>query len=312
MSTGYPLPSVVPPTLANWQIQFNGLVIGAGTDYGIDRVEGLDLPVVANGDVARPRATGEFIGLDLMRGRDITVTMDAAKITGASLQADLQALASAFIPPADGQTEIPFWLQLPNLPLLCASARVRKRQIPIDVAWSNGLAEAIIISLHATDPRLYGPTFASTVVLANPSAGVKFPVTFPLSFGSGGTSTVSITNTGNISMNPIITITGPVTTPVIENETSGLLLQFANPAQTGYTLNAGDTLVINTDAHTVFYYPSGATSGESVRSWLVFGSSWWNLAPGNNTIQFTSQDASTPSPAPTCTVDWAPAYVSAT
>jgi phage-related protein len=142
---------------------------------------------------------------------------------------------------------------------------------------------------------------------------VTFPITFPLSFGGGSAAgTVTADNTGNIEMRPIITITGPVTNPTVENETTGLSLTFSNPNQVSYTLNSGDQLVIDLDAHQIMYYPDGSSIGASRRNWLVSGSTWWDLPPGTSTIGFSSDDASLPSPVPTCEVAFAAAYVSAT
>jgi hypothetical protein len=301
------------PALDAWQMQFNGVVFGAGTDYSILGVEGLDLPVVRNGDVARSRDTGEFIGLDLLGGRDITLTLDCASIAGANLQADLTTLATAFAPPVGGQTESVLWIQMPNLPLLAVACRVRKRQIPIDLAWSQGLASKIIIALHCTDPRLYGETSDQVIQLSSGTSGMMFPATFPLSFGGAATpGTLVVNNTGNIEMRPIIVITGPVTNPTITNETTGLSMTFSNPSQSSYTLNSGDTLAIDLDAHSVLWTVYEASTSSSVRSWVVNGSTWWDLPPGINTISFTSSDGTEPSPAPTCAVEWAPTSISLT
>ena len=308
----FPLPSVTPPVLQNWQMQYGGLTFGADTPYAIDNVEGLDLPAVRNGDVARPRDTGEFIGLDLLGGRTVTIDLDSTS-DGTSLQSALTALAGALIPPPDGQTESPLWVQLPNLPLLAVSCRVRKRQLPIDLPWSTGsYAKKIIVELHATDPRVYAPSVASIITLSAPTGGLTFDATPSFTFGSGGVSSATINNTGNIEMRPLITFTGPVTNPAITNQTLGLELSFSNPNQIDYTLNAGDKLVVDTDQHQATYYPSGSSVGSSRRNWLVAGSTWWDLPPGSSTLQFDSGDASLPTPAPTCEIDWAPAYVSAT
>jgi hypothetical protein len=309
MSSGFPLATVTPPTLSNWQVSFNGLTIGVGTAYGLLQIEGFDLPPVANGDVARPRDTGEFIGLDFLRGRDITMTVDLTS-SAAGVASAAQALATAFVPPSDGQTETPLWIQLPGLPLMCASVRVRKRSGIIDLAWSQGYVKASIIGMHATDPRVYAPTIGSTIDLASIVGGLTWPTSFPLTFGSSsGGGSLIVNNTGNMEMRPIITITGPVTNPVVENETLGEFLSFAN-TNVGYTLANGEQLVIDTDAHSVMFFPLDATIGASRRQWLQNGSTWWNLPPGTSSIVFSSGDSSLPSPVPTCEVTFAPAYSS--
>lgn len=308
----FPASTVTPPSLSNWQMQYNGVTFGTGTAYNIIKIDGLDLAQVRNGDIARPRDTGEFVGLDLFGGRDITIDLDMYQ-AGNNIQTLAQTLSTAFAPPSDGQTESPLWIQLPNEPLYAVSCRVRKRNTTIDLPWSAGNYGKVTVLLHATDPRVYAPTRTGTVSLPTPLSGGTFNVTFPYSFGGGSTTgNITVANTGNQEMRPIVTITGPVTNPSISNSTLGETLTFSNPTQTSYTLNAGDTLVIDLDAHQVIYTPNGATVGSSRRSWLVSGSTWWNLPPGTNTVVFSSADASLPSPVPTCSVSWAPAYYSAT
>jgi hypothetical protein len=310
----FPSPSITPPVLADFQISYNGLKMGAGTAYAILGIEGLDLPTVRTGDIARPRTVGEFAGLDLLGGRDITLTLDSAS-DGVSLQSALTKMAAATVPPPDGQTETPLWVKLPDLPQLVSMCRVRKRAIPIDLAWTTGsFAKSVIVGLHATDPRIYGPSAVSSVALPAFSGGLTFPVTFNVTFGAASPyGSMQVTNSGNINCLPVITITGPVTTPTVTNATTGESLTFYNPLQgAGYTLNAGDTLTIDTDSHEVMFTASGSAVASSRRGWLVSGSQWFDLPPGLSFIDFSSQDPSLPSPAPTCSIAYAPAFVSLT
>lgn len=306
-------PTTSAPTLANWGLQFNGLSLGPTTPYGMYKMEGLDFPKILSGDLARPRDHGELIGLDLLAGRDVTLTGDFVTDSTSEEHSQL-ALATAFFPAFDGTQELPLWFQLPNLPVLAVMCRTRKRQIPIDVAWSMGLAQNVV-GLHASDPRLYGAPQTATVGLGTPLGGMTFPATFPLTFGGGTVAgTISASNGGNIEMRPTFTITGPVTNPVVTNATTGWQLSFTNPTQSSFTVLAGDTLVVDTDLHTVQYFSGGVGAGAARRSWVIAGSTWPNvpngvggLAPGVNTVQFTSGDAS--AVAGTLTLNWASAYL---
>ena len=119
---------------------------------------------------------------------------------------------------------------------------------------------------------------------------------------------ISINNSGNYNVRPIITFTGPLTNPYVSNTTitGNPKLSFTNPTQTGYTLNAGDTLTIDTDAHTIIYTPYGSSFGANYRSWLVFGSTWFDLVPGQNNLYFGSSDTTLTSG--TITIQWANGY----
>jgi hypothetical protein len=309
----FPDPSLVAPTLANYQMQYNGLTLGPGTGYSFQKVEGLDLANLRSGDTARARDHGEAIGLDLMSGRDVTLTM-LVQTDGTSMQHALTAFAKAFAPA--GVTEAPLYVQLPNLPLLAMECRPRQRTAPLDVeGWTVAQVASVAVQLHATDPRLYAaPSTALVASVPTPGGGLTFPVTFPASFG-GGSSTANLfpNNTGNIEMRPVLVITGPCTNPRVINSATGWALTFTNPAQTGYTLNAGDTLTIDLDARTILYLVNGTTVASSVRNWLVAGSIWPNatsvpgIMPGSQTIQFSTSDSGFV--AGTLALKYAPAYL---
>ena len=307
----FPNPNLTPPTLTNWQFSFQGYTFGAPpASAGVLRIEGLgDLPTIRAGDMVRARDHGELVGLDLYGGRDVTISF-WAKPDGVSLQDTLLNLSAAL--QVGLSTEQPLWFQQPNLPLLACMCRCRKKAVPWDVTYAAANAAYPVAQFHATDPRLYTAGTSATVGLSNPTSGMHFPATFPLSFGATSPNGVTVTNSGNVSMNPVVVITGPVTNPTIQNATiTGTpALTISNPTQSTYTVLTGDQLVIDLDAHTIQYFSGGVgsgTAGASRMSWLVPGSTWWSLQTGNNLIQFLSQDSV--QVAGTAQIQWANAYI---
>lgn len=305
----FPSPSLTPPSLSNWQFQYQGLTFGAGQPIKIAKVTGLgDLAQIRSGDQNRQRDHGELIGLDVYGGRDITIDLEAED-AGQGAQQTLLTLAAAT--QVGYTTESPLWFQVGSFPLLAAMVRARKRTAPWDVGYQIGKLGVVTVQFHATDPRVYTAGSSLTVGLPNPTTGATFPVTYPMTFGSVAPNGVNVNNTGNSETRPVIVITGPVTNPSVRNASlAGTpTLQFKNPAQTGYTVAAGDQLVIDTDTHSILYYVGGVNSGNapaSRGSWLVNGSTWWDLPAGNSLIQFLSQDSA--SVAGTCQVQWASGY----
>ena len=288
----FPPYGTTPPTLSNWEFWFNGLTFGAGQSVKVKQVVGLgDLPTIRSGDQARPRDHGELVGLDLMSGRDVTFDLEAESPAGV-VESTLLTLATSTL--VGLTTEGPLWFQLPGLPLLAVMARARKRTVPWDVGFQIGNVGVVSVQFHATDPRVFTAPQAATVGLASPTAGLPFPVTFPLTFGTTAPSGVNITNSGNFETRPVLVITGPVTNPSVSNATTGDTLTFSNPTQTGYTIASGDQLVVDLDSHSVLYYVGGVSSGSAPASrgnWVVSGSSWWNLPPGTSLVQFLSRDS---------------------
>lgn len=305
----FPSPSLTPPTLGNWQFSYQGLTFGSGQAIKVAKVTGLgDLADIRTGDQPRPRDHGEIIGLDVFGGRDVTFDLEAESSSG-QVESTLLTLAQVTTPGLT--TEQPLWFQLPGLPLLAVMCRPRKRTIGWDVGFQIGNVGQTSVQFHATDPRVYTAGSATSVGLPSPTAGLTFPVTFPLTFGTTPPNGVTLTNSGNVETRPLLVITGPVTNPSVQNATisGGPTLSLSNPGQTGYTVLAGDQLVIDTDAHTILYYSGGISSGTtpaSRSSWLQYGSTWFTMQPGANLLQFFSKDSA--AVGASLTVEYASAY----
>ena len=305
----FPSPSLTPPTLSNWQFSYQGLTFGQGQSIKVAHVTGLgDLAEVRNGDQSRPRDHGQLVGLDLFGGRDVTFDLEAESSTG---QVETTLLTLAQVTSPGLTTEQPLWFQLPGQPLLAVMCRPRKRTLPWDVGYMIGNVAQVSVQFHATDPRIYTAGASVTVGLPSPTAGLKFPVTFPLTFGTTTPNGVTVTNSGNVESRPVLVISGPVTNPSVQNASisTNPVLTFSNPGQSGYTVAAGDQLVVDLDSHSILYYVGGVSSGTapaSRGSWLVSGSTWWDLQPGANLIQFLSKDSA--SVAGTLTVQYASGF----
>lgn len=301
------------PSLSNWQIQYQGsassaVVWGPAPFYPQSGgIEGFDLPATRTGNTARPRARGEFIGLDEFSGRDLILTFDVGAALGsyANLNAALSALRAATNTADIGNIEYPLFVQFPNAPLLGCMARATKRNFKPTLAMSLGnMAQGYILQLHATDPFFYSQTQTTSLSLGTPVGGFTFPFTFNFSFGGGSNPSIaSLTNSGDVECYPLLTVAGPCTYPAISNITTGQTIQF------GVTMATGDKLVIDTDLKTAVLTPNGSPSGTSVLSTIQQGWSWWAMAAGTSQIQFSSLDSV--GVAGTLTINWASAYSSA-
>jgi Siphovirus-type tail component, C-terminal domain len=293
----FPAPGVTVPALAPYQFWFNGLTMGPNTSVELKKINGLDLPTIRSGDSERPREHGMFVGLDVMSGGELTLEGDL-QADGVSFAHAWQALSSATVPM--GVVEAPLYMGLPGYGTLVSMCRVRKRSIPIDIQFALGELAGVTLLFAASDPRLYStPTQTASVSPPGTSSGFTFPLTFPLSFGGGGVAGVlSLNNTGNIEVKPILTIEGPCKDPSIT-----LASAEGSPNLTfELEMAAGDRLVLNTDMHTATYYTAGSTIGATRWYTLAPGSQWFTLPPGVSTLQFLTRD---PTPSGTLTAEWA-------
>jgi hypothetical protein len=326
----FPSPALVPPSFSQYpMMQFGGpnsgnVFFGGSSnpfqmrgDPGSLGLEGLDMPTVQQGDTSAPRVHGQYIGLDLLSGRDITVTLDVGPPYGAygSLETAMDYLRAILTP--SGTTECPLYFQLTSTsPQLVSMVRPRKRTNNIDIPYVAGLAQTVAIQFHATDPALYAAqTLDPSVAVPAPLGGMSFNISFNVSFGGGSEAgIINATNYGDLPCYPIIIFTGPCTYPTLTNSsiTNSPYVQFA------VTMNAGDTLVINTDPkyRSAQYYTAGSTVGSTRLGTLTQGSNWWPL-PGGYTssdpftsiLQFTTLDASPVDGS--CTVEYSSAYSAA-
>lgn len=284
---------------ADFQIEWRGLLMGHATAYGWTTLAGwLELPGMRLDDQARPSRHGAFAGQQLADERVITFDFTLMSSGATSFDAAYTALRLATAV-EEGPDEEPLVIQLSGAKWL-ANARVARRAFPADRTYAAQTVQGAL-QWVATDPRLYGAGAALTATVGLPlagSGGLVFPLVFPLVFGAGAAIPDMVaTNTGTLTTWPVITITGPVTGPIITNVTTGQILAF-NPT---FVVPAGQTLTVDTDARTV------TLTGVNRRDQLVTAS-WFGLAAGVSThLRFTS--AGSYDPAATLTATWRPATI---
>ena len=110
-----------------------------------------------------------------------------------------------------------------------------------------------------------------------------FPITFPIQFGSGLVDVTTVVNyPGTWEGKPSFVITGPATTTVISNLTTG------DQIYLGYNVALGDTVTIELLPKILVYDSSGAsrigcTAGSNLSSWHLAVHP--EAADGDNTIR---------------------------
>lgn len=284
---GWPLPpdepaiypstpgGVTAPTLEDYQFQFNGVTFGAATGVGLLQMTGMGgMPTVNSKDVPFPRDTGEYVGVDVMGGRDISADFWLA--TG--ILDEMLSVGSSFAStPINPQ---PLWFQLPGYEILCSMCRARKRPEKWDAVWSAQALLTMTVDWHANDPRLYGQ--GRTQGFLNSGEGL---------------AAASVDQAGNWEVRPVLVLNGPLHAPTITNTSIGSegnwpALVFVS----GTEIAEGDQVVIDLSTpHTVNYWTGGIGGSPqyNIYDWLdPVLTSWWNLLPGENllTAQVSSGD----------------------
>jgi hypothetical protein len=297
----FPSPSVAAPALNLYQWSFGGLTFGgvaAGSTYQLQSMT-IDMPDVATGDVQRALEQGEFPGVDVLPGADITI-VQTVTIPGLShtamptlaqaiaIDQACQALGGVMGP--GGVTEIPLWLSMASGTYV-RMCRARKHNCPWDInrAFAGG-AKATSL-LHSTDPRWYAaPSVSQTAPLpAALGGGLPIAATIPAVLADGGIGALlTVVNAGQFESRPILIVTGPATNPVIANNS----LPGAPFIGVNIALAPGDTLAIDLDWGSIVYTVAGTTLGSPRRDQLMAGTTWWNLPKqSSNQIALTTSDA---------------------
>jgi hypothetical protein len=103
-----------------------------------------------------------------------------------------------------------------------------------------GASQRAVLQLECPDPLFYNPE-SVTAVFGSSLGGFAIPMVIPwASTGSGISEELALAYAGSYRSFPIFSITGPITNPVILNETTGEVLDF-----TGHSIAGGDTYTID-------------------------------------------------------------------
>ncbi len=261
---------------------WSGLLIGAGTDYRVEAVEGLEGWEVRTSDDDLPRGDGALRGVDLESARQVlfTVNFDG---TRTQIESRLAALLRALVPQRDEDWELIF--RLPGQELRSLYCR------PINLIRSLDPRQTVLhnqkFTLRAADPRHYATAIST--------------LTVPISASRVSPSLVQAINTGSGRAYPIIRVDGPPgTVPasrvVLTNVTTGSKFDVAA------VLGAGSTLVGDMRAR---------ITGAPVSAVTIDGTSKYGawqaprvpfvLDPGINQLMFEVEPAGV---APVCSLEY--------
>jgi hypothetical protein len=265
-------------------MSYRGLTFGdSDQQVRLLSVEGLD-DLETDGDVAAlAEAHGGVPVGGYARSREIEVEL--ALIPDVATREQLRtAVKTAFAPLVD--VEAPLLIDWDGEAPVQLDCAVRARASKRDQSSEFG-APIFVVRLEASDPVLYAQTLQTTVVpIFAGAGGVAYPVTYPKSYGGGGTGGgVQITNGGGWQTWPRLLIDGPtsgvLTVDRIENVTIGSALVFTRAG--GLQVPAGKRVVVETHpARRSVRFTDGVSRYETV----IAEPDWWALEPGVNEVRF--------------------------
>ena len=160
------------------------------------------------------------------------------------------------------------------------SYSIKARTTAVTMAMDTVLLkQEFLIQLRADDPVIYGYDESGGAVailrVQNPNGGFEINFELPLLI-TGGADYTTIENTGSEVAYPVITLTGPLHSPTIVNQTTNQQFQISAD------LTALDTVIIDSQLKTVTF------NGTDYYDAIVDVSDFVTLAPGSNRVYLTS------------------------
>jgi len=279
-----------------YSFAFNNQVFGgAGSPYQILSVDGLEsLPSIRNQDDNRGYHDGMFTGRDFLNGRVISIIFNTFGDNNGSAQTNFNTIQSILLPQTSGTT--PLYFKFPNSPTSeqFVEARVRNLRTTVDPNYTYGYITSQV-DFFCPDPNYYNNNLQTSIMQISAALGRTYNKTFNKTYGGGSaTVTTTISNIGWGTTYPIITISGPITNPVVGNSTSGNTLYFSG------TYSALDVLEID------LYNQLITLNGNPARNLLISGT-WFDAPPGNSNFFFTG--TGTLAGTTQATVSWYSAYI---
>ena len=255
--------------VADYGFEYNGLLIGAGTDYDLQSISNfLGFSMHTTTTVAKFGRHGDSPGRHFANSKKPTFIGNIKADNATDFAAKRTAFINAFAPIVDPNSQNDLVVRLPDAAgsKYKVSARPIDLEIPLERAFTRMYAP-YTLRFEQPDPRIYSLTATTR--------------TFNISTGA---ATETIPNAGNADAKWIAELIGPCDSPVLTHEGTGQSLGFA-----GLSLASGEALVYDSSNSTV------KVNGVSVGNAYTSGFSWFNLGPGNNDITITASNSSTAS-----------------
>lgn len=280
-------------------IDINGVTMKAsGTDFWLGRIDGLATPTYRTTTVIYAGRHGGNVPKQLYGQRIVTIEGGIDERSCNDHLAARQELLAAL--PIG--VNVPVTFHMSDGRALLMYAKFEQPSLPIDARLSTDFQLVAI----ADDYRLFDASTGNVNTISVSklvSGGLRW---FTGGDGSGlrwftgsglrwheGAGAENAVNTGSTASNPIITIYGVNQNPIVRNMTTGELIKV------NITTSSTDVIVIDTNLK------STSLNGGNINSLVDSTSTYFDLEPGDNLIEFTNDNAS----GGYAVIDWYNAYM---
>jgi hypothetical protein len=245
----------------------------------ITHVSGLDSPDFRSTERDHEGTDGGFLDAEFEKMRTIVLQ---GQVIGDPLTVEsfLDQLKGDWAPRRD---VCPFRFAHPGVAQRMMFVKPLGVKFDITALRTTGAVD-VQFTCQAEDPRIYDDAvLTQALIIGVPiTTGFAFPLGFNFGFGAPASPDgVMITNYGNRPAPATITIPGPVTNPVIYNDTTSSTLSFS------IDVSASDYLVIDLGQRTV------KLDGTVSRRGALLEPDWFLLQPGGNFIRYRASAGGT-------------------
>lgn len=243
----------------DYQYEFRGLLMGAGTDIIVEEFDGLlSMADLESGDVPNMHGHGSFPGRDRLVGKVVNGTLRPKSTKGPNIEDLIDDIAEAF---QSSDVEEPLVFKRPGRAKRRVNVRCRRRSVPTSYDLANGLG-LVEVEMAATDPRVYSNDEYMESAQILPGENSK---------------SLEVWNEGNLKMGtqPILEIEGPCLNPTISNNGDGNKQIYIN-----LNVPAGQVLEIDVRNRSV-KLDGTSVYGPNV---VLPATRWWSLLPKLNQV----------------------------
>lgn len=242
-------------------------------------IEGLEYPEIRLSKYSRVGEYGAIVPNTLYDGRHITLQGYVLSSTSAAYESARRTLGGAMAISKDANNKaIAHTLKFTTMDDLALQCDVFIRNFQMKI--NNVIGGEFFLDLYAPDYQLYAQSPSATSLSRTVGGGFILPVILPIvsTASTGGVATVP--NNGTTESFPTVTISGPMTNPIIINSTLNRYVQL------NLTIQTGEQVTIDMKNKTIM------KDGQSVIQNKVAGSQFWWLNSGDNSIRVQSSSSS--------------------
>lgn len=251
----------------------------AEIDYRLEiPIEGMGFPSIANANRARSGEHGTFVSNSFYRERRVIMKGIIVADSVTEYEQNRRALENAIRIVKDNNGVVtPKSLKFVTMDDLSLQVNAHVQDFQCDIA--NITHGRFLIDFLCADFGLESQTLKISNFDVPAGGGAVYPVIYPVVYDAATGGNFNVQNLGSAEAFPKIIFNGPLTSPFVQNLTTGRTFKL------NINIGGGSQIVVDMKEKTII--EDGSTNR---LSYLADDSSFWTLEPGVNNINFDTEN----------------------